>query len=276
LTVLLPVRHYQPEYLRRAAASILAQTSPRWRLLVVDDGADREMGAVLAPLLADPRARLVASEGRGLAAALNTGMREADTEYVAILLGDDLWSPDAVGVLARSIEENPEVDVFHSSRRFIDGDDAPISGIYPAREAVRLADFVHGSPVKHLLCWRRRLALELGGLDERLAVGPDDYDLPWTLCEHGARFMAVPECLYFLRDHRDSYRITTHLPLSVHLRHLRRMMRKHGVGRLARERALLVARHDYLHQCLFRNRLHRRLRERTGYDARRGWREPLQ
>lgn len=42
-----------------------------------------------------------------------------------------------------------------------------------------------------------RKALACGGLDESLnSVWPDDYDLPWTMAEHGAMFKAISECLY--------------------------------------------------------------------------------
>lgn len=272
--MLLPIRHYHPVFVERCVASVLGQTSPRWRLLVVDDGADERLRDILATALCDPRVRLSQSEGRRLAGAINTGTRQAETKYVAIVLGDDMWSRDAVEVLTRNIEDHPGIDCFHSSRRVIDERDAAISGVYEARASFALKDFVNGSPVKHLLCWRRELALELGGLDESLLVAPDDYDFPWTMAERGATFMAIPECLYLFRDHRESFRMTTHMPRSVHVRGRRRIMRKHGVGLLRRERSILEARRSYMRQSLFRNRLHRWLKERVGYDARRGWRQP--
>jgi glycosyltransferase involved in cell wall biosynthesis len=275
LTALVPVRAYHPVYLGRALGSILAQTSPRWRLLIVDDGADEGLAAVAAAALADDRARLIRGEGRGLASALNTGMRHATTDFVAILLGDDLWAPEAVEVLTSTIERHPEADFLHSGRVFVDGDDRPLSSPYLPAESFTLAEFARGSPVKHLLCWRRERGLAVGGLDEAIRhMGPDDYDFPWTMAEQGARFVAVPEPLYRLRDHRDSFRLTTHVPRSVHVRELRRVLRKHGVGRLETERRILGARRGYLRQCLYRNRLDRWLKERLGHDARRGWREP--
>ena len=86
--------------------------------------------------------------------------------------------------------------------------------------------------MKHLLCWRREKALAVGGIDESLAsVGPDDYDFPWCMAERGAVFKAIDEPLYVVRDHRECERLTTHLPLSVHKRDLRRILEKHGVER---------------------------------------------
>jgi O-antigen biosynthesis protein len=275
VTALMPVRAYHETYLRRAVASLMEQTSPRWRLVVVAERQDaEELGAVLAAPLHDERVGLVVNEGRKLAGALNTGMRRASTQFVAILLGDDMWAPGAVAVLADHIERFPQVDFFHSSRVIVDEDDRPVSRVYQAREQFSLEDFVRSSPVKHLLCWRRTAGLEIGGIDETLnSVGPDDYDFPWSMAEAGARFMAIPDCLYLYRDHRDSFRLTTHLPLSTHVRELRRILSKHGVAPVAIERTLVRARAGYLRQCLYRSPLDRWVKERRGYDAARGWRQ---
>jgi GT2 family glycosyltransferase len=274
LTALMPVRHFQPRFLAEAVGSLFGQTSPRWRLLIVHEGAEAELAAVLGEMLADERVSLVRNQGQGLAGAINTGMRRAATEFVAILLGDDLWAPEAVEVLNRCIERFPEVDFFHSGRRCIDEQGRGISSDYPPRERFALDDFPYGSPVKHLLCWRREKGLAVGGLDETIRnVGPDDYDFPWTMAEHGARFHAVPETLYVYRDHREGFRLTTHLPRSTHVRELRRIFRKHRVGRLQAELRIASFKRSYLRQCLYRTPLDRWLREKLGDDPRRGWRE---
>lgn len=273
VTVLMPIRDYHPAYLDEAIGSIESQTSPAWRLLLVlSPPADRRrLRDQLGERLDDPRVAVVANEGRQLAGALNTGMRHTTTDFAAILFADDLWEPDSVAVLGRYISSFPEADFFHSSRRFVDEDGAPISSVYPSRRSVRLADFEQASPVKHLLCWRVAKAMSFGGMDESLnSVGPDDYDFPWTMAEHGARFVAVSECLYVARDHRDCFRLTTHLPLSHHKRELRRILKKHGASRAAIKRRIERAEQSYLRQCIYTSRLDKWLKELRGYDPRQG------
>jgi glycosyltransferase involved in cell wall biosynthesis len=264
VTVLMPIRNYDPDYLRDAVDSVLRQTSPDWRLLGIVDGIERGgLDAVLAARLHDPRIGLILNEGRKLAGALNTGMRHARSDFVAILLGDDMWEPVAVEVLLRNIHAHPGVDFFHSARRVVKEDGEPISDVLPSRPGVTLHDFGPDSPVSHLLCWRREKALSFGGMDESLnSVGPDDYDFPWSMAEHGAVFAHIPECLYVYRDHRSYPRLTTHVPRSVHIREIRRIQRKHGMGRLATERFIFAARRGYLRQCLYRSRADRWLKER--------------
>jgi hypothetical protein len=270
--ILLPVKEFHPAFLRRALESVVAQHDPTWRLwIVAEAGGLARLRAAAGGVLGDPRVEVLRNEGRKLAGAFNTGMRHAATEFVAILLGDDLWAPDAVGVLRRQIAAHPRADFFHSSRRIIDEHDRPVSSIHYSKRAVRLADFVLTSPVKHLLCWRRTMALSVGGMDESLnSVGPDDFDFPWTMAEHGAAFVAVRECLYYYRDHRECYRLTTHLPLSLHVSEIRRIMAKHGASQAAIAARTAHARRTYLRQCLYRTALDKWVKERLGRDPRRG------
>ena len=275
LTALMPLKNYHAGFLAKALASMFAQDDPDWRLLAIAESGDLpEFERVLGPALADARVALIANARRGLAGAFNTGMREASTDFVAILLADDLWTPDAVAVLNRSIGRHPDVDFFHSSRRIVDEHDQPVSSVYASRESFTLREFVVTSPVKHLLCWRRALALSIGGMDESLPpVGPDDYDFPWCMAEAGAAFRAVPECLYLYRDHRETFRLTTHLPLDVHMNGIRRILEKHAVDAAAIAQRLAHSERTYLRQCLYLSVEDKRAKERAGHDPRTGWRD---
>ena len=269
------MRAHDPGYLREAVDSMLAQTDPAWRLLVIGEAGEvPRLGASIRDQLTDPRIELIANEGRKLAGAFNTGMRRCDTPFAAILLGDDLWAPDAVEVLTHRIAAAPGTDFFHSSRVIVDDEGRRISSVYEAPAEFTLDDFVTGSPVKHLLCWRVSKGLEVGGMDESLnSVGPDDWDFPWTMAEAGASFEAVAEPLYVYRDHRRCYRLTTHLPLSTHVAEIRRILRKHGAQPDQIRRRIEWDRSNHLRQCLYESQLDQLLRRITGSGPRSTWRE---
>lgn len=274
----MPVRAHRPEYLAAAIGSLLSQSSPEWELLVVAEPDDiGRLERELDRTLLDGRVGLMANEGRKLAGALNTAMRHATGSFVAILHADDLWAPEAVAVLRRNIHAHPAADFFHSARRYVDDHGRSISGAYAPAPSVSVTGFWRGSPVKHLLCWRREMGLAIGGMDETLnSVGPDDFDFPWTMAEHGARFHAVPECLYIYRDHRECFRLTTHLPRSIHERELRRILTKHRVPEVLVSERVAAARDSYLRQCLYSTAFEARVRRLLRIERRDGWRERYQ
>ena len=276
ITIILPVKHYVPGHLRVAAQSVLNQSSEDWRLVVL---ADRSVAAELKSLLqgelSDFRVRLVCVATRNLPATINVGMKLASTEFVTLLLGDDLFEVDAIEVLQRAIRAHPDIDFFHSSRRVIDGNGISISSVHPSRVQFEWKDFLNGSPIKHLLCWRREMALAIGGVDEAFSTqGPDDYDFPWSMFEYGARFKALPECLYIYRNHCDGFRLTTHDPTTVQLLTARRMLRKHGVG-FWRSFMMIYSkwRGGLGSQSIYSSRLSRRFHRFVGSDAEKQWRQ---
>jgi glycosyltransferase EpsE len=274
LTILMPLKSYHPDFLEQSLASVVHQTCPRWELIIVVERSDSgKFRKLLAQTLEDDRVRLVINRGRKLAGAFNTGMREAATEFTAILLADDLWAPQAVEVLERAIERNPEADFFHSSRRIVDENGESISSVHLCRNHVTLEDFRSGTPVKHLLCWRRELAIAIGGMDESLnSVGPDDFDFPWLMAEHGARFHPVPECLYIYREHDECFRLTTGLPLSVHKQEIQRILRKHGLSEEEIRTWVEKAQRSFLRQCMYNSRLDRLWDKVTGGRRKQGFR----
>lgn len=274
ITAVLPLKHHHPRLLRAAIESMFAQTDAHWRLLVVVEPEDLTVfTAELSEALRDPRVRLIPNRHHRYAGAFNTGVEAAESEFVAILLSDDMWASNAVETLRASIQAHPEVDFFHSGRRIVDDEGRPVGSMIDPVESFVASDFIWRSMVKHLLCWRRSKALSVGGMDEAITTaGPDDYDFPWTMFEQGATFRAVPHYLYIYRDHRAGFRNTTHLPRSIHLRNLRYILRKHGVPRLLIWRRLRAAKGGYLRQCLYRNRLDRWLKQRFGPDPSSGWR----
>jgi glycosyltransferase involved in cell wall biosynthesis len=276
ITAIIPLKYYHPEFLLRSIRSVTQQSWPYWNLLIVVESIDlTKFREFFEKELKDSRIDVIANQGSKFPGAINTGMRAAVTDFVAILLADDMWSNNAVEVLSDYITEHPGIDFFHSSRIVVDERDAPISSVQRSKESFSLNDFKWGSPVKHLLCWRREKGLSVGGIDESILKAQDDYDFPWTMAENGATFKAVTECLYYYRNHLECERLTTHRPLSVTKRGIRGILKKHGVGVFAR--MWIVERMTQSgalgKQCIYRNTMERWIRAKLGSDPRRAWQQ---
>ena len=95
VSVIIPT-HNRALMLIRAVDSVLAQTFADFELLIVDDGSTDETSEVVAGF-ADPRIRSFRHvSNRGQAAARNTGIANAQGEYIAFLDDDDEFLPTKI------------------------------------------------------------------------------------------------------------------------------------------------------------------------------------
>ena len=93
--------------LGEALRSLQAQTLTAWECLVIDDGAPDNVAAAVAPFLADPRIRFVATANRGVSAARNRAIAETTAPYIALLDGDDMFRPDYLETTVTVLDCDP-------------------------------------------------------------------------------------------------------------------------------------------------------------------------
>jgi glycosyltransferase involved in cell wall biosynthesis len=91
-SIVIPAFNQRPQYLAEAVNSALGQSVPV-EVIVVDDGSDEPIPADGAP----SNVRIIRREtNRGIAVALNTGIRAMTTDWWCWLSSDDLLTPDKV------------------------------------------------------------------------------------------------------------------------------------------------------------------------------------
>jgi GT2 family glycosyltransferase len=116
-------------FLAATLRSVLAQTVADWELVVVDDGSqDGTVGLVQSFALTDKRFRLLRQRNAGTAQARNAGLAALShkRQFVALLDHDDIWAPDALGMLCRALEADPTAVGAHGLARKIDIDGRPL------------------------------------------------------------------------------------------------------------------------------------------------------
>jgi hypothetical protein len=201
-------------------------------------------------------------------------MRKTSTPYACMLHCDDLLDKNAIRLLIKNVIRYPEIDYFHSARRYIDGDNHYLSAVYKPIKSFHAQDFQNGGIVKHLHCWKVQAALQIGGIDENLGLhGADDYDFPWCMAEAGFKFKAIDDCLYYYRDHRNHERLTTHVPLDSQVNELKKIFIKHKMAQELIKRQIKLRKENYLKQALFINDKDKKIKISRGFDAKKGWRE---
>ncbi len=277
VTILMPCKDPHSEYFDQAFRSVMDQSDRYWKLIIINDNSIQEQTKLkLAAIKADhdERISVIDNETHLISGALNTGMRKTSTPYACMLHCDDLLDKNAIRVLVKNIVKSPDVDYFHSARRYIDENNNFLSAVYKPNKSFKAQDFQEGGKVKHLHCWNVQAALQIGGIDEDMGVhGADDYDFPWCMAEAGFKFQAIDNCLYYYRDHRSHTRLTTHIPLDQQVDELKKILSKHKMTRELIYQQIELRKKNYLQQALFINDSDKKIKESEGYDATKGWRQ---
>jgi glycosyltransferase involved in cell wall biosynthesis len=120
VTAVVPT-HRRPELMRLAVQSILDQTYPgEIEIVVVFDACEPELPAVDVPENRVLRG-VVNQRVRGLAGARNSGILDAQHEFVAFLDDDDVWMPDKLMAQMVVFDEHPEAGLVGTAMQVDDG-----------------------------------------------------------------------------------------------------------------------------------------------------------
>jgi len=183
LTVVIPVYNGMP-FLQETVNSILCQTYPDFRLLIINDGS-KDSSAEYLNSLTDPRLEVVHQENIGLCHSLNKAIiKLTESEFIARLDQDDVSFPTRLEEQINFLSQNPDyAGVFSNIIRI--GADGREFGYYQSSASDLIGNYEsseYGSIVHSTMMLRREKFLELGGY--RQEVYPvDDYDLLLRLSE---------------------------------------------------------------------------------------------
>lgn len=98
-------------YLKATVESLLSQTFKDFELIIVDDASSIDYGEFFKQF-SDERIKYIKLEkNSGPGAARNTGIRQAQGEYVAITDSDDIYMPQRFELQAKFLDEHPEISL---------------------------------------------------------------------------------------------------------------------------------------------------------------------
>lgn len=189
----------RPAGLIRAVASALAQKSEDLLVIVVDDGGG-------LPELPDDSRLLAVSLRRNTATlglVRNVGIDLADSEFIAFLDDDNVWTPEHLATALGALRCDPALAAVYTSvrRQWPDGSQLDILGEPFDRRKLRWKPFVDANSI----VVRRAADRGFSVLPRTKFTHPkEDWEYVWRLSRRG-RVAHVPEVTVLYTVNPDSY-----------------------------------------------------------------------
>ena len=115
-------------FLKKAVASVIAQTDPNWHLLVVDDGyPDGTLPAWFAGLNDSRISYLRNEKNLGANGNFQKCLSLINSDFCVVMGADDLLESDFIEVVTRTISRYPEASMIHPGIKIVDEENNEIS-----------------------------------------------------------------------------------------------------------------------------------------------------
>lgn len=185
----------QAVYLPETLDSVLSQTYTLWECIIVDDGSPDNTKEVAQEYVnKDSRFKYVFKENGGLASARNFGLKVAEGEFVLPLDSDDIIAPDYLEEAIRVFEEASQTKLVYCWGVLFGYRTGPWNVYYKDYKSLLRDNSIFCSAV-----FRREDALSVGGYDEQMLYGYEDWEFLIRFLDDDSRVYQIPRPLFHYR-----------------------------------------------------------------------------
>lgn len=190
------------KYIGQTLDSVRAQTYRNIEIIVIDDGSSDPITIDYLDHL-EKSIRVVRQANQGLPSARNAGFRLAIGEYVLPLDADDWLEQDAIERLLMALQDNPQA-AFAFAYMSMEGEG---EGILAKQYNFFEQLFLNQLP--YCLLLRKAAWQQVGGYDELMCDGYEDWEFNIRLGEEALHGVVVPAPLFHYRISSTGMLLTT-------------------------------------------------------------------
>jgi len=215
ISILLPV-YNDEKYLSFCLESIKKQTYSHFECLIGFNGTLDRSREIADEIIGKDGRFIIFDYGseKGKSITLNKMLKEANTEYISLIDGDDFWGPSK---LQKQVDLLGKYDVLGTLTHYVNEENTITHYLNLSesnndiREGIRRG---HNQIVNSSCLVRKKNVEECGGWDSDFE-GIEDFDLWMKLYRKGKTFYNIQEFLVYHRVHqRSNFNSKTH-PYSV-------------------------------------------------------------
>jgi len=187
------------EFLPQAVASVTSAHREDVELIVVDDGSTDQRTRAEMSKLESSDIRVIRQENKGLSAARNAGIRACEAEYIFPLDADDRARPVSIERAIGILDANAKTGIVYG--------DTELFGASAGRWVAHPFDLHQLLQSNYIACsalFRRAVWEQIGGYDENMKQGFEDWEFWLSAYQRGWQFTYIPEALFQYRQRENS------------------------------------------------------------------------
>lgn len=186
------------EFIEQAINSIINQSLPGLEIIVVDDGSDSDTKKILSNLKGKIDT-LITQENSGQSIARNVGITASKGEYILVLDSDDFFEDTFLEKALPIIKKNKLTKIVTCWANLIYKDKNNI--LYKPLGGKVNRFLTHNNALGSAL-FRKKDWREVGGYNELMVNGLEDWEFYIRLLKDGGEARVVPEVLYNYRKRK--------------------------------------------------------------------------
>lgn len=198
ISVIMPVYNAKTEWLKEAIESVLNQTYQDFEFIIVDDGSDVPIDEIVSSYDDNRLTLLREKENRGVANALNDGLKVAKGEFVARMDADDISYPERFEKQITYLEANPNISVVGTCYETF-----PKKSVVKNVLAPKYLDLLEKCCIAHPSVMFRKKDFDKFGLKYNPSYKCEDYEL-WSRAIRVLEFANIQEVLLKYRLHETN------------------------------------------------------------------------
>lgn len=199
----------QAHYLSEALQSVLEQSYSNWECIIVNDGSPDHTEVIAKQWTErDARFQYIHKKNGGLPSARNTGITQSKGEFILALDADDILHTDYLNKTVVILKENKNLGIVSSYRYFFIKNKSNIIYEYKAT-GLNYRDIMFENKLMPSSLYRKKCWEEVGGYDETMKKGFEDWEFWLNVTKRGWEFTFVEEFLFYYRKAKKSMLVDT-------------------------------------------------------------------
>lgn len=199
VAIVVPV-YNSKKYLLDTVECIKSQSEKNLEIILVDDGSTDGSGKLCDEIQkSDSRIKVMHTKNFGVSHARNAGIGEARAKYILPLDSDDLIDEDYVRQAIEVLNNNPEIGIVYCK--------ADKFGEYNGEwdlPPYSISNMLTHNCIFVTSMFRKEDWVRIGGFDETMRYGIEDYDFWLSIIELGRSVYQIPKILFHYRIQKES------------------------------------------------------------------------